>query len=131
MPSYLRLLRLNFVTAHQRMCHPILNECYGMTVVSPSSLHIVEEHQHCSWKERRSASPATNLVGAGLCDCVYQGVSPSEILAGRDDSSMVIVCHQGALVLLKEDEAKVYANLSQVAVAGLGDSTSKDVSSNS
>ena len=53
------------------------------------------------------------------------------ILAGRDDSSMVIVCHQGALVLLKEDEAKVYANLSQVAVAGLGDSTSKDVSSNS
>ena len=53
------------------------------------------------------------------------------ILVGHDDSCIVIACHQGALVLLKEDEAKVYADLSQVAVAGLGDSTSKDVPSNS
>jgi hypothetical protein len=28
------------------------------------------------------------------------------ILAGHDDSSMVIACHQGALTSLKEDEAK-------------------------
>ncbi len=40
------LLQLNFVTAHRRMRSPILDECDGITVASPSSLHIVENHQH-------------------------------------------------------------------------------------
>jgi hypothetical protein len=50
------------------------------------------------------------------------------ILAGRDDSSIVIACHQGALVLLKEDEAKGSAKQSTVA-AEICDSTLEDVPS--
>ncbi len=51
------------------------------------------------------------------------------ILAGRDDSSIVIMCHQGALTLLEEDEAKGSAEQS-TAVAEHFDSTSEDVLSN-
>ena len=77
LPSNLSLLQLNYVTAHRSMCHLILNGCDSMAVALPSSMHIIEEHWYRSWKERRSASPATNLAGTGLCDCVYHGVSPS------------------------------------------------------
>jgi hypothetical protein len=114
LPSSL-LLRLNFVTVHRRMCRLILDGCDDMAVALPSSLHIIEEHQHRSWKERQSASPATNLAGTGLCDCIYHGVLPS-ILAGCDDSSIVIACHQGASTSLKEDEAKGSAKQSTAAV---------------
>jgi hypothetical protein len=48
------------------------------------------------------------------------------ILAGRDDSSIVIRCHQGASTLLEEDEAKGSAKQS-TAVAELCDSTWEDV----
>ncbi len=51
------------------------------------------------------------------------------ILAGHDDSSIVIACHQGASTLLKEDEAKGSAKQSTAAVE-LCDSTSEDVASN-
>ncbi len=51
------------------------------------------------------------------------------ILAGRDDSSIVIVHHQGASTLLKEDEAKGSAEQS-TAAAKLCDSTLEDVPSN-
>ncbi len=51
------------------------------------------------------------------------------ILAGRDDSSIVIVCHQGASTLLKEDKAKGSAEQS-TAAAKLCDSTSENVPSN-
>ena len=51
------------------------------------------------------------------------------ILAGSDDSSIIIACHQGALTLLKEDEAKGSAEQS-TAAAVLCDSTSEDVPSN-
>ncbi len=51
------------------------------------------------------------------------------ILAGRDDSSIVIMCHQGALTSLEEDEAKGSAEQS-TAAAELCDSTSEDVLSN-
>ena len=43
-------LQLNFVTAYRRMCHPILDGCDGMAITLPSSLHIVEKHQHHSRK---------------------------------------------------------------------------------
>jgi len=48
----LSLLWLNLVTAHCRMCHPILDGYDGMAVASPSSSHNDEEHQHRSGKER-------------------------------------------------------------------------------
>ncbi len=50
------------------------------------------------------------------------------ILAGHDDSSIVILCHQGASTLLKEDEAKGSAKQS-TAAAELCDSTLEDVPS--
>ncbi len=50
------------------------------------------------------------------------------ILAGHDDSSIVIICHQGASTLLEEDGAKGSAEQS-TAVAELCDSTSEDVPS--
>ena len=50
------------------------------------------------------------------------------ILSGRDDSSIVIACHQGASTLLKEDEAKGSAKQSTAAVE-LCDSTLEDVPS--
>ncbi len=50
------------------------------------------------------------------------------ILAGRDDSSINIVCHQGASTLFQEDEAKGSAEQS-TAAAELCDSTSKDMPS--
>ena len=50
------------------------------------------------------------------------------ILAGHDDSSIVIACHHGASTLLEEDEAKRSAEQS-TAVAELCDSTSEDVPS--
>ena len=127
LPSSL-LLWLNFVTVDWRMCRPILDGCDGMAVALPSSLHIVEEHQHCFWKERQSASPATNLAWTGLHDAYSTGYCRL-ILAGRDDSSIVIACHQGALTLLEEDEAKGSAKQS-AAAAELCDSTSEDVLSN-
>jgi hypothetical protein len=51
------------------------------------------------------------------------------ILAGCDDSSIVIACHQGASTSLKEYEAKGSAKQS-TAVAELCDSTLEDVPSN-
>ncbi len=48
------------------------------------------------------------------------------ILAGHDDSSIIIVCHQGASTSLEEDEAKGSAKQS-TAVAEHFDSTSEDV----
>ena len=45
------------------------------------------------------------------------------ILAGRDDSSIVIACHHGASTLLEEDEAKRSGEQS-TGVAELCDSTS-------
>ncbi len=51
------------------------------------------------------------------------------ILAGCDDSSIVIACHRGASTLLEEDEAKGSAEQS-TAAAKLCDSTSEDVPSN-
>ncbi len=51
------------------------------------------------------------------------------ILAGRDDSFIVIACHQGASTLLEEDEAKGSAEQS-TAAAELCDSTLEDVPSN-
>jgi hypothetical protein len=51
------------------------------------------------------------------------------ILAGHDDSSIVIACHLGASTLLQEDEAKGSAEQSTAAVE-LCDSTLEDVSSN-
>ncbi len=51
------------------------------------------------------------------------------ILAGRDDSYIVIACHRGASTSLEEDEAKGSAKQS-TAVAELCDSTSEDVPSN-
>jgi hypothetical protein len=50
------------------------------------------------------------------------------ILAGRDDSSIVIACHQGASTSLEEDEAKGSAEQSTAAVE-LCDITSEDVPS--
>ncbi len=50
------------------------------------------------------------------------------ILAGCDDSSIVIACHQGAPTLLEEDKAKGSAKRS-TAAAELCDSTSEDVPS--
>ncbi len=50
------------------------------------------------------------------------------ILAGCDDSSIVIACHQGASTLLKEDEAEGSAKQS-TAVTELCDSTSEDLPS--
>ena len=50
------------------------------------------------------------------------------ILAGRDDNSIVIVCHQGASTLLEEDEAKGSAEQS-TAAAELCDITLEDVPS--
>ncbi len=50
------------------------------------------------------------------------------VLAGHDDSSIVIACHRGASTLLKEDEAKGSAEQSTAAVE-LCDSTSEDVPS--
>ncbi len=50
------------------------------------------------------------------------------ILAGHDDSSIVIACHQGAPTLFKEDEAKGSAEQS-TAAAELCDSTAEDVPS--
>ena len=50
------------------------------------------------------------------------------ILAGHDDSSIVIACHQGASTSLEEDEAKGSAEQS-TAAAELCDSTSEDVPS--
>ncbi len=47
------------------------------------------------------------------------------ILAGHDDSSILIACHQGASTSLKEDEAKGSAEQS-TAAAELCDSTSED-----
>jgi hypothetical protein len=102
--------------------------CATTSSLSPSSLHIVEEHRHCSWKERQSASPANNLAGTGLCDAYTMGYC-HPILAGRDDSSIVIACHQGASTLLKEDEAKGSAEQS-TAAAELCDGTLEDVPSN-
>jgi hypothetical protein len=52
------------------------------------------------------------------------------ILAGRDDSSIIIAFHRGALTLLEEDEAKESAEQSQPAAAELCDSTLEHVSSN-
>jgi hypothetical protein len=54
--SNLSLLRLNFVTAHWSMCHPILDGCDGRAVALSSSSHIVEEHWYGSWKERLDLS---------------------------------------------------------------------------
>ncbi len=51
------------------------------------------------------------------------------IFADRDDSSIVIACHQRASTLLKEDEAKGSAEQS-TAAAELCDSTLEDVPSN-
>ncbi len=51
------------------------------------------------------------------------------ILAGCDDSSIVIACHGGALTPLKEDEAKGSAKQSQLAAAELCDSTLEHVPS--
>ncbi len=50
------------------------------------------------------------------------------ILAGRDDSSIVIRCHQRSSRSLEEDEAKGSAKQS-TAAAKLCDSTSEDVPS--
>ncbi len=51
------------------------------------------------------------------------------ILAGHDDSSIIIACHQGPLTSLEEDEAKRSAKQS-TAAAKLCDSTSEGVPSN-
>jgi hypothetical protein len=51
------------------------------------------------------------------------------ILAGRDDSSFLIACHQGSSPSLEEDEAKGSAKQSQLAAAELCHSTSEDVQS--
>ncbi len=51
------------------------------------------------------------------------------ILAGHDDSFIIIVCHQRASTSLKEDEAKGSAEQS-TAAAELCDSTLEDVQSN-
>ncbi len=51
------------------------------------------------------------------------------ILAGCDDSSIIIACHPGASTLLEEDEAKGSAEQSTDA-AELCDSTLEDVLSN-
>jgi hypothetical protein len=48
------------------------------------------------------------------------------ILAGCDDSSILIACHQGASTSLEEDEAKGSAEQS-TAAAELCDNTSEDV----
>ncbi len=47
------------------------------------------------------------------------------ILAGHDDSSIIIACHQGASTSLEEDEAKGSAKQS-TAAAELCDSTAED-----
>jgi hypothetical protein len=99
-----------------------------MAVASPSSLHILEEHRHRSWKERQSASPATNWLGLGFVTACTMGYC-HPILAGRDDSSIVIACHQGALTSLKEDQAKGSAKQSTAATE-LCDSTLDNVPSN-
>ncbi len=51
------------------------------------------------------------------------------ILAGRDDSSFLIACHQGSSPSLEEDEANGSAKQSQLAAAELCHSTSEDVQS--
>ncbi len=51
------------------------------------------------------------------------------ILAGRDDSSIIIVWHEGTSTLLEEDETKGSAEQS-TAAAELCDSTLEDVPSN-
>ncbi len=51
------------------------------------------------------------------------------ILAGHDDSSIIIACHQGASTSLEEDEAKGSAKQSSAA-AELCESTLEDVPSN-
>ncbi len=50
------------------------------------------------------------------------------ILAGRDDSSIIIACHRGASTSLKEDKAKGSAKQSSAAVE-LCDITLEDVPS--
>ncbi len=50
LPSKLRFLQLNFVTAGQRMSCAILYRCDGMAIQLLSSLHIVKKHEHCSRK---------------------------------------------------------------------------------
>jgi hypothetical protein len=52
------------------------------------------------------------------------------ILAGCDDSFIVIVCHQGALTLLKEERQKDLLSNLQLAAAELCDSTLEDMPSN-
>ncbi len=67
-------------------------------------------------------------LGMGFVTVYTTGYS-RPILAGSDDSSIVIVCHRGASTSLKEDEAKGSAKQS-TAAAELCDSTSEDVLSN-
>ncbi len=66
-------------------------------------------------------------VGLGFVTAYTTGYC-HPILAGRDDSSIVIACHRGASTSLKEDEAKGSAEQS-TAVVELCDSTSEDVPS--
>jgi Fe-S-cluster-containing hydrogenase component 2 len=50
-----------------------------------------------------------------------------QILAGRDDSSIVIMCHWEALTSLKEDEAKGSSKQFQLVAAELCDITLDEV----
>ena len=60
-----------------------------MAVASPSSLHIVEEHHHHSWKEKQSAQLLT-LLGLGFVTVYTMGYY-RPILVGHNDSSIAIV----------------------------------------
>ncbi len=57
--------------------------------------------------ERRDKVPVQlpTWLGLGFVTAYTTGYC-CPILAGRDDSSIVIAYHQGALTLLEEDEAK-------------------------
>jgi hypothetical protein len=57
-------------------------------------------------------------------------VSRGPILAGCDDSSIVIACHSGALPSLEEERQRDLPSNLQLAVVELCDSMSEDVPSN-
>ena len=65
------------------------------------------------------ATGNTNLTRTGLCDYDTTGYHHL-ILAGPDDSSILIMCHLGALALLEEDELPTWLGLGFMTVHTIG-----------
>ncbi len=61
----------------------------------------------------------TNLTRTGLCDYDTMGYHHL-ILAGPDDSSILIMCHLGALALLEEDELPTWLGLGFMTAHTIG-----------